>query len=99
MAMGDAYYGTADYYIRISNFTDKGFDITVDSDYYYSNVVCYSKLRCFLVGKHGGVGINIVYRLEHSHDTCHNDSHDKHGNDKLDKGKCLKFFLHCNSPL
>ena len=36
MAMGDAYYGTADYYIRISNFTDKGFDITVDSDYYYS---------------------------------------------------------------
>lgn len=36
MAMGDAYYGTADYYIRISNFTDKGFDITVDSDYFYS---------------------------------------------------------------
>lgn len=36
MAMGDAYYGTADYYIRISNFTDKGFDITIDSDYYYS---------------------------------------------------------------
>lgn len=36
MAMGEAYYGTADYYIRISNVSDTGFDITVDSDYYYS---------------------------------------------------------------
>lgn len=36
MAMGESYYGTADYYIRISNVSDTGFDITVDSDYYYS---------------------------------------------------------------
>ena len=36
MAMGAAYYGNADYYIRITNLTDTGFDITVDSDYYFS---------------------------------------------------------------
>lgn len=36
MAMGDAYYGPADYYIRIVNFNSSGFDIVVDSDYYYN---------------------------------------------------------------
>ncbi|MCM1523989.1 MAG: prepilin-type N-terminal cleavage/methylation domain-containing protein [Ruminococcus sp.] len=36
MAMGDAYYGPADYYIRIKNFNSSGFDIVVDSDYYYN---------------------------------------------------------------
>jgi len=36
MAMGEAYYGPADYYIRIENFTSSGFDVVVDSDYYYN---------------------------------------------------------------
>lgn len=36
MAMGEDYYGPADYYIRIDNFTSAGFDVIVDSDYYYN---------------------------------------------------------------
>lgn len=34
MALGEAYYGPADYYIRIKNFSASGFDIVIDSDYY-----------------------------------------------------------------
>ncbi|MCI7766815.1 MAG: type II secretion system GspH family protein [Oscillospiraceae bacterium] len=37
MVFGDAYYGSADYFIRIENFTKSGFDVVVESDYYYSN--------------------------------------------------------------
>lgn len=43
MAMGEAYYGPADYYIRIDNFNSAGFDIIVDSDYYYTQ----SKTKMF----------------------------------------------------
>lgn len=35
IAMGEAYYGPADYYIRIENFTSSGFSVVVDSDYFY----------------------------------------------------------------
>ncbi len=36
MAMGDAYYGPADYYIRIENFSSAGLEVVIDSDYYYN---------------------------------------------------------------
>ena len=37
VAMGDAYYGTADYYVQIKDFSAAGMDIQVDSDYFYGN--------------------------------------------------------------
>ncbi len=45
MAMGEAYYGSADYYIRIENFTSSGFDVVVDSDYYYSSATKAKKFE------------------------------------------------------
>ena len=36
MVFGDAYYGTGDYYIRLENITSSGFDVVVESDYYYT---------------------------------------------------------------